>query len=361
MLSKWRLFSPRFGFALVVGLLTAPLCRGQGEQNSDLLNNILQACRSRQKISENIWVRFRFRDVQSAEYMKRISRNANAKELILAGQGEFAQKGTKVRSWARRENRSDQYWDEHDWLGESFIVYNGEISIRPSSQDKIFMISRAYDKKVAAERPTSIMGEELMFSELEAWASGKGKISDIRVLADKTYADEVVALQWKYPQGQATVKAWFVPSQGWILRRYEEGVSYCKSSRFHEATEYIEHEGLYYPKKGLNKLFMEDGQLQGSTEFEVESLETRASHIPDSLFQYEIPKDAQVWDNDLKVMVRNTELTESHLAELIRRLGPPPSLWVRWSLSVIAVTGFVILAARTLRRVRNRWLSRPSP
>ena len=58
-----------------------------------------------------------------------------------------------------------------------------------------------------------------------------------------------------------------------------------------------------------------------SIDFEVDTIETRPVKIPDGLFQFDIPKTASVWDDDLKVTVRNTEVTESHLREVVARAG----------------------------------------
>ena len=67
--------------------------------------------------------------------------------------------------------------------------------------------------------------------------------------------------------------------------------------------------------------------------------------IPDGLFQFDIPKTASVWDDDLKVTVRNTEVTESHLREVVARAGGHYGWdWWVW-LSLAAVVAAVAATA----------------
>jgi hypothetical protein len=87
---------------------------------------------------------------------------------------------------------------------------------------------------------------------------------------------------------------------------------------------------------------MAGGRLGYSAEFHVTSIETTVGKIPDRLFTFEFPEDASVFDQDLKVYVRNTELTESHLAEVIQRAGGHRNLWEQWWFllaACLAITG----------------------
>ncbi|MCI0456779.1 MAG: DUF4381 domain-containing protein [Gemmataceae bacterium] len=299
-----------------------------------------------------IWVRYELATLETAAW-QRVFHEKEAGEVRIAVEGEFARKGTKRRSWGRRADpRLPAAFQEY------FVLYNGEIQIRPSGKEREYIISKQSPADYAAETPLYVAGEEDFHDNLRGWVNGKYKAPKVSLSETVDSAGEkVVAVQITAATGEK-YKAWLLPEQGHVLQRYERYNQGGGLAGRSEVQEFMTVNGFVYPKRGRWEHFTRDHGLGFMTTFVVKSLETEPRKVPDSLFQFELPKDASVWDDDLKVLVRNTELAQSHLEEVIRRAGPPRRWWQPWW-GWAGLAGVVLLLVFAFRWYRRRTGVRP--
>ena len=198
----------------------------------------------------------------------------------------------------------------------------------------------------ACETPFRIGGERQLLSDLTYWASGNPVHASVVPEGGENGATVV---EVRYPNG-AHNKYWLLPEKGWAIRRREANNA-TGPMNFSDVKETGVFHGIPYPKQGRGGNYMNTGALGATVEFEVDSIETRAALIPDSLFLVDIPKTASVYDGDLHVTVRNTEVQESHLKEVVARAGGHGGWgWWLWALVGVFVLAFAGLAVWFFRR-----------
>jgi hypothetical protein len=140
----------------------------------------------------------------------------------------------------------------------------------------------------------------------------------------------VLLLEILFPPPGWRNKYWLLPDNDYQVLRYEVQNGKGEPVDKGLTQEITNEKGVFYPIRGKNDHYMAGAKLGFTIEFQVSSIETKPRKIPDSLFIFEFPEDASIYDQDLKVFVRNTDLTESHLAEVIRRAGGHRNLWQEW-------------------------------
>lgn len=344
---------------LTILALGSPLPGQEGparRADQELLSGILEACRDRQKQMNPHWVRFELSEFESGEWQKMFG-DKSAQDRRWKIPGEYACKGAKTRTWADRRDSAVP-----PPRREFFVIYNGEISIMPSNEEGTYFISRKPKLDLAAGPPLSVTGEDNFYEHLKRWAEKKGELPVITTTHEKTKEGEPVLLvDLLYPKTRNwRVKCWLLPEQGHAVRRYEVH-SEGRLGRKCETFAFITVNGLCYPERGRAESYgrFPSGEqyLSKSTDFTVTSLETEAKKVPDSLFQFVVPTDASLWDEDEKVFIRNTERTESHLKEVVERAGPPnlwkPWLWVGGSVAlVMALTALGLRWRKRMQRSR---------
>ncbi len=217
------------------------------------------------------------------------------------------------------------------------------------------MLSRKWQGLRMIELPFALTGEEILRSVLRAWVDGKERIADISATQSvEQDGKRVLVLTWYYPESNWRIKTQVLPDDGWILKRYEN----CNDrGEFVDRTEVDQFEtvsGIVFPKSGRAEHYIRGNVLGTTTTFAVEFIETRAGRIPDSLFRFEFPPDAILYDSDSKVTIRNSEVAQSYLAEIVRRLGPPRRQWLKWAGVAAGAVGVLVIIAAALWRRRRR-------
>jgi hypothetical protein len=323
------------GFLILLACLlqagSADKVRAQGTPSSQPLQSLYEALSDRHQRSNPIWVRFHTDSFESSDYQKLLSNGKDSAERSYRFEGEFARNGVKTRSWGKYDHPP-----EYQWLGEMFFIFNGEISIHPLSQANIFSVSKTPDTTVVEDLPTMITGEDILREQLETWKQNKGSVANVETKQETSQDREpLLLISWTYSRSGFKCKCWVSPSADWFIKRFEEYFPNGQLANSYESSEYETGNAVFYPTRGTRTRHLKTGQLAAKTLFALDSIETRSSRIPDTLFQYEIPAGCQIWDDDLKTMVRDTDLTESHLAEVIRRLGPHPQVWRQWGLVLL--------------------------
>lgn len=338
--------SPRHPMVLC---LVAALCLqgeasfGEETPETKVLQEVLHVIETRRERMNPLWVRYEVHRIVTPAWQK----GARGGREDSHSEAEYACKGTKTRSWVAPGNSGAG-------RQEDFIIFNGEVQIQPSNKENEYILSKAPSVKRTAPSPLSITGADGFFQSLKSWQAGKTKIAGLSVTRGQDKDDEPLAVvEIRYGTGWRN-KAWLLPDRGYALRRIEV---YNAKDEFVDRSQVLEFmtvNGLIYPKRGQSEHFLAGGKLGFTETFQVSRLETEAGKIPDSLFRFDVPEGASVWDDDLKVMVRNTELTQSHLNEVLLRLGTPQSLWKKWWFLGGTTVGVALFGYVGLRWWRRR-------
>jgi hypothetical protein len=316
----------------------------------DVLNNIRVLYEKRSDQMNPIWVRYKITRRLSVAWQQATHMTNIAGEARFEDEGEYARKGSRLWSWRKTNDPRIQPWSR-----DTFVVYNGEISISKSSQENTYLISTKWDESLVSAPPTSIMREKAVLGALTRWHKGDDKLFHLSVL-EKPGGDEpsVMVVGWTHEKSGWRINCWFLPEKGWVLQRYE---SYDKSNHPVDktvVTAYKDIGGICFPTAGERRHYMGGGALGETIAFQVESIETQAGKISDNLFAFKIPEDALIWDVDNKAIIRKTDLAQSHLNELVRRAEPRGIEWWRWTLLGLLVAELVVLGLLVLKWPKKR-------
>jgi hypothetical protein len=322
----------------------------QGEQQLRLLSDAIQKRRNQ---FNPIWVRYRLDITESGKYLSQVKPGYTGGEQKTKFSCQYARKGTRIKAAAKRDEGTML-----GWLDELFYTYTGEISIWPTNEKHVYNISKNPREEYPIEKPPHLLIEDQINHRLNLWTQRQLPISGITSLEEKVVNGECTSLlAWSYPKTKWKSRCLTVPGQDWIIKTYQDDFPSGKIGILVEVTEYRTSGGLYYPQTGSRTDYFEDGTIQRRVAFEVDQLETQDSKIPDSLFQYDFPKGSQIWDDDLKVMVRNTELTESHLAEVVRHAASARSVPAQWLAALLCLANISVLTVLLftwMRRAQNK-------
>jgi hypothetical protein len=235
-------------------------------------------------------------------------------------------------------------------------MFTGEMTIRASNDADTYIITRKRKAEYAIEVPHIVMGEDQLIPVLSNYVEKKGtKDCNIETLiiqrATKNNTRTVTIRSLS--RGGLKAEINLLPDRGYAVQRMR---AYLGESKLfdRETVEWHDRGGISYPARGHQISYMHGNRVGERIDFELESIETSAANIPDSLFQFEFPPNAKIWDEDLQIYVRRSEQIQTHLDEIIQRAGPR-SLWRAWFWPVaIGSATLVGLAAGFWYRRRNR-------
>ncbi len=209
----------------------------------------------------------------------------------------------------------------------------------------MYTIKKQPDRGYTSASPFEVVGERQLLSDLSYWSSGGAVHFSVM---PEGGANGATVVEFRYPTGPHS-KYWLLPTKGWGIRR-REAYNASGPMNFSDVKETGVFHGIPYPKQGRRENYMNTGELGATVDFDVDSFETRAAQIPDSLFLVDIPKTASVYDGDLHVTVRNTEIQESHLKEVVARAAGRGWGWWLWAAVGVFVLALAGLAAWLYRR-----------
>jgi hypothetical protein len=234
-------------------------------------------------------------------------------------------------------------------------IYTGELRIGKGAQENTFMVSKNYRNEKVAELPSALADEDSLRDGLRKWVTGRLRFASIGASTEAGGGGATVrVITGRYVGGaEWRVKWWFTPDQGWALRRAEVRGRTGELLYVCDTAEQDDSSGAFYPKRGRRVSYIE-GKPAETVDFETLSLETSAGAIPDSLFQVEFPKQAVIWDQDTKAVIRNTAGTESALNDLVSRAEPPKRSWQWWLLSGASLACAGAFAWALVRRRARR-------
>jgi len=326
---------------------------GQAQNRQSLLKEIYEAFRTREQQLNPVWIKYTLHLAQTGEYFNRRGKTSGeSADHKITLEGEFARKGNRTRTWAINHDP-----DPRVPARETFRIFTGQVMITTLNEPNAYAISEHSDVLMEAESPYGIVGEEMLYVSLQQWMEGKKQIEVHTEPQAKTGSPGgMLVLELRYPKDSWKNKCWFMPEKGWTLHRFEvfnaagEIVNAC------QAEEYQDAGGIFIPKRGQRKHYLKGGRLGETVAFELSFAETRANRIPDTLFQFDFPKDSQIWDKDRKVFVRNADITESHLNEVVAQARPRNILreWLGLALfALVLAIGTYLLIKSVRGRVRR--------
>jgi hypothetical protein len=334
------------GVTIIVVLAACPPGYGQDmSRHKEILEQVLTSYRARRDQRNPIWAKYALSHYESA-LSGAGPPGQKTRDLHWTVRGGFAQKGVKTRVWAdSRYPLDNAHWKDAPWA-----LYNGEVSIQAGNQEKTYILSRKPIHTMFAERPTSISREEALLETLERWQADQASIAGVQARTSSHKGQVVLELELGYPSKWRS-KYRLLPDDEHVIKSVEEYNARGELAFRSEVADYQSFGGILYPTRGFREEYV-GSRLDAKVSFETESLETRASQIPESLFQFEVPGDALIWDEDRMLMVRYADIAHSHLNDLVRRLGPR-NLWLAW-LNVAALIAVGILATLIGVRLRQR-------
>jgi hypothetical protein len=331
----------------MVGLCTAAVVTLQfreplhAQRESDLpalLTDLIKAFDERQAQLEVCWVKYKTEHYESLGWQQALGNIISKPDLRYTSEVEFASKGAKKRSYSAPTPRQRK---------EYLYIFNGELSVKPAIGDHVFAVSREHDATIAPESPLSYTGELPLYKGLKQVQSGEVKLTKF---VTRGRENDALVFEIHYGTGWRN-KCWILPDRSYSLRRYEVYTPKGLTS-VSEANDFFESDGIVYPKSGRRKNYGVDSALGATFEFEVTHFETKPSRILDSLFEYDLPKGAAVWDSDNKTYVRNAGAVQTHLDAALSRLGQQPHRWHRWLWWVVPPVLISLAALVVLRRRR---------
>jgi hypothetical protein len=326
------------------------VARQQPKEVPPLLREAVQGCESRSESHNPIWVRFRVKVFESAELLGHFNRDKSVpKDINWVAEVEFALKGSKQRSWAKRTDLPIL------WEQEKLFIFNGEVSLAKESQENTYSISKSKESHKIYEwsqPPHTMMKLKDLVRYLRTCLEGSKNVTLARAVDSAGDAGREVFLELRFPKTNKKSQALFLPEHDWFVRKSE---TYAANGELQDRIyipEQMTVNGITYPKRGTYELCFPPGKLGTQYDYEVTFLETRASHIPESLFEYKFPKDSVIFDVDQKVFVRRTEIAQTHLEEVIRRIENrrPWGWWLATGIAVALLLGSVFLWVRRHRQ-----------
>jgi hypothetical protein len=275
---------------------------------------------------------------------------------VFEDEAELAWKGNKEKTWAGNPTPlSNRYVS-------SFRVYNGESEISHFGETNQFTIRRSRSHLLEAEPPWSIAGEE---GFLEILRKADKKQTAVNVVSRTSQKDssgeDLSVLVLYYPESRTREKAWLSPANDWLPRRLECYYESGELASVWVTSEFMNVDGFPFQRKGKRSSYYRDGKLIDSIEYEVTHVVLDPREIRDALFQVRFPPDAEFWDDDRKVIIRNLAVAEESFRELVAKAGPSPS-WVWYYGSRTLVLGGAMLLAigfwsamrRMVRRAKSQ-------
>lgn len=320
-------------FACVVLALGVGVSAGCVSSDEDTLRDVLARYERRGEQLNPIWIRYRLKHVESKGWLalnkQKVQGDHRWEELA-----EYARKGTKRRSSVVREDSRLQPWQRED-----SIIYTGETLIGRGAEADLFWVSKKDDGRRLAESPFEMAYDTHMLDLLRRWNAKKSETA-VSSSTEEGVGGRAVVFDFRHAKSKWRGKYWLWPAKEWAVYRAQ---TYTDGALNHdtEVSEYGLINGIHYPKRIAYRLKLASGVTGKTVEMEVTSIETDPNKIPDSLFEFRFPKNASIYDEDLKVLVRSKELAQSHLDEVVRRAAGPRFKTWHWVLAACAAAGVV--------------------
>lgn len=297
-----------------------------------------------------VWIRYELDVLTTKAWLEATrAKVPNPSDIRHTDVVEFARKGDRYKFTITRGSPLTPAGRRNE-----FIVANGEATFMSGNQSDRILMTRKRQELGLAELPLATVGETHLTDVLEAWATGKYPLGSFKTATSTGPGGErVLQVDFKFqtPSGNG-YRCWLLPDKGYAVKRLESRNAKGGRIDIHECDDYDVFDGLVFPRSGRHEHFTGSDELGYAVSLRLTSIETAASKIPDSLFELEVPEGTSIWDQDNQVYVRYTKRVQSHLDEIIERIGPrsPWRVWLWWGLGILAAAGVVGIIFRRFRR-----------
>lgn len=301
------------------------------------LKEIFKNLKSRREFLDPFKAEIRFYNFQSQKYLDSFPKNSvNSFTVSPEAKYTLMTRGGKIRESS--EERDSKL------MGKvSFLLSNGKNTFWPHFQDKCFNMSSGPPKFHVCLTPTEVMGENALYKSIESAESGRDAATSIAIRSVQQENQDLV-VTFFFPKSKWTNRVSFVPSMGYAIRSLsvidERGRLLGRST----VDEFYGPDVGFYPRKGIIESFLpslgNNQPPQMTQRFEVVAT-CDPSAVPESTFAFAFPKGSQFYDTDLGVWVRDVDLVESHLNDVVAELRNEGKPLYRWALAV--VIGIIVI------------------
>ena len=343
----------RYLIVAALSLICETGLQGADDATNATLRKVLSTFVARRELMNPIFAKYRITTAETADWVKATAgpdsnHAAGARDVLIEAQ--YARKGVQSLTRIARV-KPELVGGPEGWLGLDFTLYNGYTSVWKSGKEGEYMISKKPANRTSVQSPLEFARELPVLQTLQDWADQTMATS--AMIAKTEYAGQPELLVtlvftktgWKN-------KIWLMPDREYVVRRCEVYNSADEPVSRVEVTSFRDVNGVPFPMAATETHYMSKKRLGYTAKMEVLNVEMDARGVPDSLFQFEFPATATIYDTDLKVFVRRTEVAESHLNEAIERLAPPSLLrrWMYVALVPIAVGAVALVLLRWRKR-----------
>lgn len=315
----------RIPMACFISILVVVPLPARGSEVDVILEAIQKAGKGRELFFRNVRLKYRVHEFYSKEHFRDTAepRPSGAppwkaipySDLRFTIDAEYVRKGDLARM--EFDGPSIEDGQLRPSRGPSVNIFNGKRTVLVNGAGKYTMSLRPEAVNGYAT-PWDLCGEHLLLSTLEYIRTKQIVITERKIspgaTADVKQIDLVSANKWRN-------SVWLLPELGYSVRQFDVfNATGSRVSRYH-AIEYETIDGLPYPVRvtysryngrGTNAVLYQESRL------EVISITTRRGDIPNSLFEAEITKDADLYDRDQQKFVRNPIRVQAVLDEIAR-------------------------------------------
>jgi len=318
----------------------------------DTVTLIVDTFKSRQSDLNPVYVRYHTRKFKSGAYgAAATGRDEALEDLVYEGHSILARKGRLFHSSYTGPVIAD--WAIVETKRRGLMIYDGTHTVhsgafRGQSGNAVFHVSQ--NPPPAGESyatPWKNACEKFMSRNLQLWlndeASGTVALTN-SALDDGTTVLKLTlinAANWSFD-------ATFLPDVGYGINHVEARDDQ-QNVMMQCSADYELLDGIPVPTYSLKRGYM-DGELSDETEITVEEITTDPSKIPAELFQFEIPEEAEVYDEDLQRTIRNAALAQAPLDEIQRRQSTGRIYYILF----LNLVMLALLAAFVVWRIRRR-------
>jgi hypothetical protein len=322
-----------------------------GSEEASTIEAFQKAAKARQTYFRNVWLKYRVHEFMSKECLRASEeprpRGAPLREAIPYSDLRFTITAEYVRKGDLARMVDDGPSIEEGQLkpsrGTSVHIFNGKRTIQDNGAGK-YAVSIRPDAVHGYANPWTICGEDLLRRTLDADRAKEIVLTERKVspgdTPDVKQLDLVSDTKWRN-------RVWLLPELGSSIQRFDVlDPTGSLFSRCH-SIEYETVDGVPYPVRAVYSTYKRRGTtdtLYRESRLEVTSITTRRGDIPNSLFEMEIPKGAEIYDQDQNKYIRNPERVQAVLDEIARE-SPRRRENRFWTWVGAGVAGVVSIAA----------------
>jgi hypothetical protein len=313
------------------------------DATDSILRDVMPAIQSRIERLEFVDLRFISDITEDPQFLRPQSKAAPVRHYVL--QGSYARRAEKFKSWSDNTRPNPgQTWTDN------FHLYNGELMIVPSNAPNTYLISKNRAEMYSVLPPWKLADEPDLWTTLQSWKVDRAKITRIAHTSATDGNESVVEYEFQFSSGWKS-RCRFVPARNYCLRQVESFNEHGQLVYRAHVDSYLSIGGESFPESGWRREFFPDGRLGREVKFQVQSMKIGRGNVPDSMFEFEFPPEALIWDQDMQVWVRRTGQTQSHLDQLVENAGHRRGLWRKW---IWIAAPFVVLLLVALLIIRRR-------